>query len=44
VRPKIDGREKADVLAVGALDYVELPFDTREMIARIRRVIGRASI
>lgn len=43
VGPRTDGRDKADVLAVGPLDYVELPFDTREMIARIRSIIRRAS-
>ena len=43
VGPKIDGREKAHVLAVGASDYVELPFDTEELVARIRNLVRRAS-
>lgn len=43
VGPKIDGREKAHVLAVGASDYVELPFDTVELVARIRSLIRRTS-
>jgi two-component system, OmpR family, KDP operon response regulator KdpE len=41
--PRIEGREKARVFAVGASDYVELPFDTGELIARIRSAIRRAS-
>jgi DNA-binding response OmpR family regulator len=43
VGPKIDGREKAHVLAIGASDYVERPFDTGELVARIRGAIRRAS-
>jgi DNA-binding response OmpR family regulator len=39
VGPKIDGREKACMLDAGAADYVEFPFDTDELLARIRSLI-----